>query len=328
MNRRTFLRHTLAGCVSLWLGQNIFAGQQGWAKTLEAPNPSAHAIIKSIKKSKKKNNDGEDYFRLIVELSTKCEFTTTYEAEYIEVTLENCEAGRYEKRVTVKNEFVSEYRVEDDDTDTKIKIRIKVTNRDESTKVRAFMLAPNRTIRNYRLMIDVGYLPNEGGDEGNLAVWETYLNFIGQLDRRDATKFIVVHHVGNTNEDVSAREIHQWHLQNGWCGIGYHYVIRKDGRIERGRPQKMVGAHAYHYNQDSIGICVVGEFEQNEPQPEQIDALTQLLSVLCDKYHLHVSEKTILGHRDLNVTLCPGQNLYSQLPEIRQNVIRHMIKNI
>ena len=55
------------------------------------------------------------------------------------------------------------------------------------------------------------------GGEG-LPVRETYLHF-RSLENRDATDVIILHHIGNTNADVSAATVHQWHLANGWAGI-------------------------------------------------------------------------------------------------------------
>ena len=67
-----------------------------------------------------------------------------------------------------------------------------------------------------------------------IPIQETDFEF-SSLQNRETTDAIVIHHVGNTNRDVSAAEIDRWHKNNGWAGIGYHFVIRKDGTIERGR---------------------------------------------------------------------------------------------
>ena len=52
------------------------------------------------------------------------------------------------------------------------------------------------------------------------------------LARRSATRRIILHHAAAVT--CTARQIHQWHLANGWAGIGYHFFVRKDGRIYRG----------------------------------------------------------------------------------------------
>ena len=65
---------------------------------------------------------------------------------------------------------------------------------------------------------------------------DTELSF-GELSKRMATDQIVIHHTGNPyDDDLSAEEIHASHRAQGWAGIGYHYVIRKSGAIEAGRP--------------------------------------------------------------------------------------------
>lgn len=127
---------------------------------------------------------------------------------------------------------------------------------------------------------------------------------------------VIVHHVGNTNADVSAETIHRWHLQNGWAGIGYHFVIRKDGTIEAGRPMDTVGAHCYGENSHTVGVNVVGNFEDYMPEDAQIASAKRLLAALCRYYGLNPDSSTIFGHRDFNATACPGQNLYDMLPDL------------
>lgn len=154
---------------------------------------------------------------------------------------------------------------------------------------------------------------------GRVNIVETDLDF-RSLTERSVTNFIVIHHVGDIDRDVSAAEIHQWHLNNGWAGIGYHYVIRKDGSIERGRWRGYIGSHCYGYNSESIGINVVGDFTSNEPNDAQLDSLANLLADLCEIYELTPGEDTIVGHRDKNSTDCPGDNLYNKLGELREKV--------
>ena len=57
----------------------------------------------------------------------------------------------------------------------------------------------------------------------------------------------------------SAAQIDSWHRDRGFhLGIGYHYVVRRNGEIEPGRPEYMVGAHCLHHNSHSIGVCYEG----------------------------------------------------------------------
>ena len=133
----------------------------------------------------------------------------------------------------------------------------------------------------------------------------------GELSKRPATDKIVIHHTGNPyDDDLSAAEIHASHRAQGWAGIGYHYVIRKSGAIEAGRPHWTVGAHAYGHNSHTIGIHVCGNFEIGEPTDRQIESLAMLLANLCTDYGLTIDRDHIVGHRELMGTACPGRNLY------------------
>ena len=120
-------------------------------------------------------------------------------------------------------------------------------------------------------------------------------------------------------QQSSAKDIDGWHKKKGWKGIGYHYVVRRNGTIEVGRPLEMVGAHCLHRNRHSIGICYEGGLDgEGRPAdtrtPEQKAALVALLRSLKQDY----PDAAILGHRDLpNVHKdCPcfdAQSEYSQL---------------
>ena len=159
-----------------------------------------------------------------------------------------------------------------------------------------------------------------------LDTWEPpirklFLRFT-EYEERPSTEVIVIHHAGfpDGDKDSSAEEIHKFHQEvNGWAGIGYHYVIRKDGTIEQGRRPLAVGAHAYQHNKNSVGICVAGNFDLVKVPSVQLDSLKLLTAWLCQRYKLNPMQKgVIVGHRDLNDTSCPGNNLYKKLDEIRR----------
>jgi len=100
-------------------------------------------------------------------------------------------------------------------------------------------------------------------------------------------------------EDIGAAEIDQWHRARGWNGIGYHYVIRRDGTIETGRPLERVGAHVEGHNAYTIGICLVGGVgeagrSENNFEPPQWAALKGLLAGLRRRF----PGAEIKGHRD------------------------------
>ena len=57
----------------------------------------------------------------------------------------------------------------------------------------------------------------------------------GGFVRRGRTDEIILHHAEASH--ASVEDINQWHLERGWAGIGYHFYIRKDGKVYRGRPE-------------------------------------------------------------------------------------------
>lgn len=144
---------------------------------------------------------------------------------------------------------------------------------------------------------------------------ETNLNF-KTLSGRSYTDMIVIHHTGGNDIDASAEQIHGWHLNNGWAGIGYHFVIRKDGIIERGRPEWAIGSHAYGENSHTLGVHLSGDFMEAEPTDAQIEMCAMLLANLCTDYDIPIDRDHIVGHCDLMSTDCPGDNLYNMLETI------------
>ena len=138
-----------------------------------------------------------------------------------------------------------------------------------------------------------------------MQIIETGLQFEG-LRPRAKTSLIVLHH--SASADVPAAEIHGWHRAKGWAGIGYHFVIRKDGSIERGRPQEMIGAHAgAGVNGCSVGICLCGNFMEELPSDEQMVSLVELVVWLQRYYRAAAgSELEVKLHREVAATACPG----------------------
>jgi N-acetyl-anhydromuramyl-L-alanine amidase AmpD len=148
-----------------------------------------------------------------------------------------------------------------------------------------------------------------------MEIKETNLNFSSLTPRSKVLEYIVVHHTASTAKET-VEQIHNFHINNnGWAGIGYHFYIRKDGIIYRGRPEKYVGAHCENYNSVSIGICLEGNFEIEQPTNEQLQSLSELIHNLKQKY----GNVQVVGHRDLNATACPGKNLYSKLGSVIAN---------
>lgn len=107
--------------------------------------------------------------------------------------------------------------------------------------------------------------------------------------------------------DIGASTIRRWHtIENDWQDIGYHYVIRRNGEIETGRPIEQIGAHAQGHNDHSIGVCLVGGYnEQGQPDSNytfrQLAALYSLGQQLKSQY----PGINIIGHRDVSNKACP-----------------------
>ena len=132
---------------------------------------------------------------------------------------------------------------------------------------------------------------------------------------------IVVHCAATRPEaDVGAAEIRRWHMRgNGWRDIGYHYVIRRGGLVESGRPLEEAGAHVSGHNSDSVGVCLAGGLNRAgqsaaEYSPEQWAALRELLGRLAERF----PKAEILGHRDFPGVKkdCPCFDVRAWLAEV------------
>jgi N-acetylmuramoyl-L-alanine amidase len=117
--------------------------------------------------------------------------------------------------------------------------------------------------------------------------------------------YLVVHCADTPNHrEHTAADIDRWHKERGWSGIGYHYVIRRDGTLEHGRPTNQAGAHVRGYNSRSLGICLIGRDEYTD---EQLTTLHSLLSTLRRNY----PDAKICGHTDLdNSKTCPNFDVW------------------
>lgn len=117
-------------------------------------------------------------------------------------------------------------------------------------------------------------------------------------------RYITLHcSATRASQDVDAAEIRRWHTDpkprgNGWRDIGYHYLIKRDGTVERGRPEHVTGAHVGGHNTGNLGICLVGGVADDGKTPEdnftpaQWDSLRPLLTKLHQRY----PQAIIMGH--------------------------------
>ena len=147
-------------------------------------------------------------------------------------------------------------------------------------------------------------------------VIEKTYKWSGSLTKRTATKYIILHHRAG-NGDVAS--IHNAHLKNDWSGIGYHFYVRKDGSVYRGRPINTVGAHCENYNWLSIGICFEGNFENEKMSEAQIKAGQELIAYLKQQYPLIEVKR----HKDFDSTACPGKNFL--FDSIKNGVVKQYL---
>ena len=119
---------------------------------------------------------------------------------------------------------------------------------------------------------------------------------------RRKTDFIAVHcSATRPSMDVGVVDIRKWHRAQGWEDIGYHWVIRRNGKLEKGRAENLVGSHVKGFNAVSIGVCLVGGVAQddftkaeNNFTPAQFATLRELLANLKGRF----PQAVIQGHRD------------------------------
>ncbi len=104
------------------------------------------------------------------------------------------------------------------------------------------------------------------------------------------------------DQESSAAQIDTWHRNRGWkLGIGYHYVVRRNGEIELGRPEYMVGAHCLNHNTHSIGVCYEGGLDaRGQPADTRTAEQKASLRRLLEDLHRRYPRAIIVGHHDLD----------------------------
>lgn len=126
---------------------------------------------------------------------------------------------------------------------------------------------------------------------------------VAQLARLKTVKYFVVHCSASSpkNVDIGVIDIDRMHKQRGFACIGYHYFIKRDGTVEKGRPDDYAGAHVEGFNFVSLGIAMAGGIDaagkaENNYTPQQFTSLLALIKQLEAKYPTTPS----VGHRDLS----------------------------
>jgi hypothetical protein len=177
-------------------------------------------------------------------------------------------------------------------------------------------------------------------------VWREFLP--NPKPPREATdvEHLVVHHSAGSNTDTNyiniVRNIYLFHTQsNGWDDIGYNFLVAPNGVIFNGRdPQgvadddNILGAHFCGKNQNTMGVCMLGDFMNVRPTEKAIFSLKYLLAWKLKKDGINAFGQTkhpqntgsllnnLCGHRDGCNTDCPGDSLYALLPVIKSEAAR------
>lgn len=113
---------------------------------------------------------------------------------------------------------------------------------------------------------------------------------------------IVVHCSATPGDrDIDISDVRAWHLKRGFRDVGYHFFIKLDGTIQRGRRCDEQGAHVYGHNSDSIGICYAGGIGSNG-KPKNTLTFRQELSLIevVKSLQLVFGDLPVYGHRDLS----------------------------
>ncbi|MFH1284807.1 MAG: SpoIID/LytB domain-containing protein [Candidatus Peregrinibacteria bacterium] len=154
------------------------------------------------------------------------------------------------------------------------------------------------------------------------------------LQYPEKVKKFIIHHTATTsnldNPTQAIRDIYYYHaITRGWGDIGYNYIIDQNGKIYEGRSggEGVIGAHAGIGNNGSIGIAILGNFEEKEV-PQKV--MASLGTLIAEKAKIHGIDPTayslfrgqlmpnVFGHKDIMNTTCPGVYLYEKLPIIRK----------
>ena len=129
---------------------------------------------------------------------------------------------------------------------------------------------------------------------------------------RKSTDYIIIHHsLTKDGRVVNWQAIRNYHRGLGWIDVGYHFGLEKiNGEVEIlvGRPLLAVGAHTKQQNMNarSIGICVIGNYDEHKPAEEYYDKLIPLLAHLLKVFKL--TPDRIKAHRDFaSYKTCPGK---------------------
>lgn len=135
---------------------------------------------------------------------------------------------------------------------------------------------------------------------------------------------IVMHYSATyADQDLDIRDIDRMHRARGFNGVGYHYVIKRDGMIERGRKEIEIGAHVGGQNTGKIGICLIGGLDRASGPyvgvDNRTDAQKHSAAALVGDLLTRYPNAKVVGHRDLAATLCPAYDAAAWWASVQRN---------
>ncbi len=147
---------------------------------------------------------------------------------------------------------------------------------------------------------------------------------------RDTRKTrLAIHHTvsGASDPARQLRGIQRYHMDtNGWCDVGYHFLVGQDGRVYEGRPLELLGAHVGSNNTGNIGISYIGCFHTSgcgglgptRPTDASIEVGGRLVGTLARLYGVTLDSTRVKGHGQHagQSTSCPGENLRGRVGQI------------
>lgn len=186
------------------------------------------------------------------------------------------------------------------------------------------------------------------------AQWGADESMVGCRPDMGTVVSAAVHHTASSNSYTAAevpgilRGFLAYHTRpegaggRGWCDIGYNFLVDKFGRIFEGRSggvdKPIAGVHTGGFNSRTVGVATIGDYGTAAPPLVMTEAVSQLITW---KFAIHrinptgtvvmisgggaskypagtaVTFPTIFGHRDAQLTSCPGELLYAGLGDIR-----------
>jgi len=132
-----------------------------------------------------------------------------------------------------------------------------------------------------------------------------------EIPKIKVVRWIIIHHSACEDSSLSdaqkIREIHT--VERGWADVGYHYLVEEiHDALEAvvGRPLHLRGAHCLGQNHNSIGICLIGNYEEVSPPEEALKIMARRVIVpLLEIFKLDAS--AVQPHNKFGDTLCPGK---------------------